>query len=274
MARKVLNYPGSKWRIADKLVDMIPPHHTYLEPYFGSGAVFFRKEPSDIEMVNDLDHDVTNLFWCIQNDAEKLSRLVMTTPYSRQVYDKSFSGKGDEEPYHKACRFLIQCWQGHGFRMTGGKVGWKHDVRGREKMYALWNWYRLPVWVMDIAERLRQVQIENSPALEVIRRFNYGDVFMYIDPPYLLGTRSGKQYRHEMQDEDHEELLMELASSRAQVMISGYESEMYDGMLAKWKRVELESNDNTGRRRKETVWMNYDIGQLELPIEGRDGGKG
>lgn len=262
----VLRYPGSKWRIADKLVDMIPPHHTYLEPYFGSGAVFFRKEPSDIEMVNDLDHDVTNLFWCIQNDAGKLSRLVMTTPYSRQVYDELFDGIGDEEPYHKACRFLIRCWQGHGFRTTGEKDGWKNDVRGREKMYALWNWYRLPGWVMDITERLRRVQIENRPALEVIRRFDYGDVFMYIDPPYLLGTRHGKQYAHEMDDDAHEELLEELVSSRAQIMISGYASEMYDSILSQWKRVELESNDNTGRRRTEVVWMNYDIGQMELPI--------
>ncbi|MDY2614144.1 MAG: DNA adenine methylase, partial [Lachnospiraceae bacterium] len=57
---KVLKYPGSKCRIADKLVDLIPPHHTYLEPYFGSGAVFFRKQPSDIESINDLDRNVVN----------------------------------------------------------------------------------------------------------------------------------------------------------------------------------------------------------------------
>lgn len=89
---------------------------------------------------------------------------------------------------------------------------------------------------------------------------------MYIDPPYLLGTRHGKQYAHEMDDDAHEELLEELVSSRAQIMISGYASEMYDSILSQWKRVELESNDNTGRRRTEVVWMNYDIGQMELPI--------
>ena len=73
-----------------------------------------------------------------------------------------------DEPYHKALRFLIQCWQGHGFRTNGSKVGWKNDVQGRERAYALWNWYRLPEWIIDIAERLRMVQIENRPALEVI----------------------------------------------------------------------------------------------------------
>lgn len=71
---KVLKYPGSKWRIADNLVELILPHHTYLEPYFGSGAVFFKKEPSAIETINDLDGNVVNLFKCIQEDPECLAR--------------------------------------------------------------------------------------------------------------------------------------------------------------------------------------------------------
>ena len=85
----------------------------------------------------------------------------------------------------------------------------------------------LPLWIIDITERLRQVQIENRPALDVIKRFNYENVFMYIDPPYLLGTRAGKQYKHEMTDADHEELLKELQQNKAKIMLSGYESDMY-----------------------------------------------
>lgn len=59
--RAVLKYPGSKWRIAEWIVEQIPPHHSYIEPYFGSGAVFFKKQPSNIETINDLDDDVVNL---------------------------------------------------------------------------------------------------------------------------------------------------------------------------------------------------------------------
>lgn len=261
--RNVLKYPGSKWRLADKLVELIPPHHSYLEPYFGSGAVFFRKEPSDIETVNDLDNDVANLFWCIQQDPEKLARLVMTTPYSRQIYDDSYKDNPISnmllglDPYHKACQFLIRCWQGHGFRTNGYKVGWKNDVQGRERMYALWNWYRLPEWIIEISERLRQVQIECRPALEVIRRFDYENVFMYIDPPYMLGTRRGKQCKHEMSDSDHEELLQELLNSKAKIMLSGYASEMYDTALSEWNRMEFSSHAEQGKPRTEVVWMNY-----------------
>ena len=154
--RTVLKYPGSKWNIAPRLVELIPEHHSYVEPFFGSGAVLFNKPVSDIETINDLDHDVVNLFRCIQEDAERLSRMVMTTPFSREKYEDTY--KLDvwelmmpDEPYHKALRFLIQCWQGHGFRTNGSKVGWKNDVQGRERAYALWNWYRLPEWIIDMA---------------------------------------------------------------------------------------------------------------------------
>lgn len=192
--RNVLKYPGSKWRIAPQLIKMIPDHHSYLEPYFGSGAMLFNKLPSDIETINDLDSDVVNLFRCIQKDPERLVWLVMTTPFSREVYDGQFEkpeGTECTDAFERAVRFLIKCWQGHGFRTNGYKVGWKNDVQGRERAYALRNWYRLPEWILDIVERLRMVQIEHRPALELIKKFDYKNVFMYLDPPYLLNTRSG-----------------------------------------------------------------------------------
>lgn len=258
--RQVLKYPGSKWNIARKLVEMIPPHHSYVEPYFGSGAVLFCKNPSDIETINDLDSEVTNLFKCIQKDSERLARLVMTTPFSREVYDNEFWDIGKTmylSSFQRAAGFLVRCWQGHGFRTNGNKVGWKNDVVGRERAYALWNWYRLPEWIIEVAERLRTVQIENRPALEVIERFNYDDVFMYLDPPYLLGTRRAKQYKHEMEDVDHEELLKVILQSKANIMISGYESDMYNYYLSGWNREYFQSCAEHSGTRNEVVWMNY-----------------
>ncbi|WP_286080653.1 DNA adenine methylase [Parablautia intestinalis] len=260
-ARRVLNYPGSKWNIAKELVRLIPEHHSYLEPYFGSGAVLFNKRPSDIETINDLDSDVTNLFSCIQKDSERLARLVMTTPYSREVYENQFKGAPEEmyaSRFQRAAGFLIKCWQGHGFRTNGYMVGWKNDVAGRERAYALWNWYRLPEWILEITERLRHVQIENRPALEVIKRFDYPNVFMYLDPPYLLESRTGKQYKHEMTDADHEEMLRTVLTLNAKVMISGYETEMYYDYLSGWRKKSFRSCAEQGKPRIETVWMNYE----------------
>ena len=261
---RTLKYSGSKWNIAKKLVELIPPHHSYVEPYFGSGAVLFSKEPSHIETINDLDSDVVNLFRCIREDPEQLARIVMTTPYSREAYEGAFMTvpfmgipSGDNR-FRKACRFLIRMWQAYGSRNDGYKSGWKYDAVGRERMYSLWDWYALPEWIVEVAERLRKVQIEHRPALEVIQRFDNPAVFMYLDPPYLLGTRSHKQYRHEMEDADHEELLEAVRQSHAKVMISGYESDMYNSYLQVWHKECFKSCADGGRARQEVVWMNYE----------------
>ena len=251
--------------MAHELVKMIPDHHTYCEPFAGSMALLFTKTPSPIEVVNDLDSDVVNLFRCIQQDSERLARLVMTTPYSREVYDSQFAGTRYASRYQRAAGFLVKCWQGHGSRTEGGKVGWKNDVQGRERAYALWDWYRLPEWIIEVVERLRMVQIEHRPALEVIRRFDYQNVFMYLDPPYLLSTRTAKQYKHEMTDKEHEELLKIITQSKAKIMISGYESKMYDDYLKEWKRMEFRGTAEHAGTRTEIVWMNYNPdGQISI----------
>lgn len=69
----ILKYPGAKWSIADWILEFIPEHDVYLEPFFGSGAVFFNKRPVRIETINDIDGDVVNLFRVIRTRAEELA---------------------------------------------------------------------------------------------------------------------------------------------------------------------------------------------------------
>ena len=147
---------------------------------------------------------------------------------------------------------------GHGFRTTGEKVGWKNDVQGREKAYAAKYWCETPEVIMEAAQRLRGVQIENKPAAEVISRFNFPNVLIYADPPYLLGTRHGKQYRHEMTDAEHRDLLDALKAHRGPVLLSGYESQMYDEALRDWYRDSTTAIAQTATKRKEVLWMNYE----------------
>ena len=130
--KAIIKYPGSKWSIADWIINFFPKHHTYLEPFFGSGAVLFNKTRSDIETVNDLDGNVTNLFEWIKRDPERLAKEVYYTPYARQVYQESF-GRIPENNLYKAVHFLIKLNMGHGFRTNGQQVGWKSDIQGREK---------------------------------------------------------------------------------------------------------------------------------------------
>jgi len=175
----VMRYPGSKWGIADWIVDFFPEHHSYLEAFFGSGAVLFNKPRSNIETVNDLDGNVVNLFEWIRKDPEKLAHEIYYTPYARQVYEQAFS-REPEESFEKAVNFYICLNMGHGFRTTGEKVGWKNDIQGRERAYAAQGWSHLPERIYQAAERLRGVQIENKPAVEVIQRFNFPNVIVRL----------------------------------------------------------------------------------------------
>lgn len=190
-----MKYPGSKWGSADWIISHFPEHHSYLEPFFGSGGVFFNKPRSDIETINDLDGEVVNLFRQIRNDPERLAREIYFTPYSREVYEMAYQ-KEPENDLEKAVLFYTRLNMGHGFRTQGEKVGWKLDIQGREKAYAAADWCKIPEKIMEAAERLRGVQIENRPAVEVIRKFNFENVLIYCDPPYVLSTRCRKQYRH------------------------------------------------------------------------------
>ena len=253
----VIKYLGSKWGLADWITGFFLPHHSYLEPFFGSGAVLFNKPRSDIETVNDLDGRVVSLFEWIRKDPERLAHEIYYTPYSRQVYDHALATE-PEDSLQKAVNFCIQLNMGHGFRANGEKVGWRNDIHGRERAYAALDWSRIPERIMDAAERLRGVQIESRPAAELIPRFNYPDVLVYADPPYMMETRHGKRYRCEMDTRDHEKLLDILLAHRGPVVLSGYDSRLYNGRLKDWHREERESRTQSGRRRQEVLWMNFE----------------
>ncbi len=110
-----------------------------------------------------------------------------------------------------------------------------------------------------------KIQFKNRPALEVIKRFNYDNVFMYIDQPYLLSTRADKQYKHEMTNTDHEVLLNLLRQSKAKIMLFGYDSALYDDYLADRNKKQFSSCAEHGKPRTETVWMNYETyGQISF----------
>lgn len=260
----ILKYPGSKWSIAKWIISFFPEHHSYLEPFAGSLAVLMNKPRSNIETVNDLDGNVVNLFEWIKKDPERLAREIYYTPYAREVYEKAFAAV-PEDSFERAVNFYIRLNMGHGFRTNGEKVGWKNDIQGRERAYAATDWCRLPDKILQAAERLRGVQIENRPAVDVLKRFNYKNVLIYADPPYLLGIRHGKQYRYEMDDKAHEELLDVLLAHKGFALISGYPSKMYEDRLRGWYRVETTSYTQTCSKKREMLWMNFaPAGQMSL----------
>lgn len=268
--RPVLKYPGAKWSLAEWIVGNMPPHKFYLEPFFGSGAVFFNKEPSAYETINDIDGLVVNFFKACRDHPEELARAVSLTPFSREEFlsiQEEAAGEniqltGDE--VEDARRFLVRCSQGFGSKLAD-RVGWKNSKRPTgPNNAALWS--KLPETIIEAAGRLKMAQIEQADAIQLIKDYNDPDCLIYADPPYLGETRGKKRiYKAEMMDEKaHIALLEALMAHRGPVILSGYDNHLYNEHLQGWRKETHAARANCGLARVETLWLNFDGGQRTL----------
>ena len=251
----VLKYPGAKNRLAKWICEYIPEHKVYLEPYFGSGAILFNKLKAKIETVNDLDGNVVNYFEVIRNNSAELIRRIELTPYGRDEYEDSFIEDMNDDEIEKARKYAVRCWQGFGCS-NRYKNGFRSSQQGNSPMTTK-AWNEFPETLKLATERLKQVQIENLDALELIRRYDTADVFIYIDPPYLHSTRKNYLYKHEMSDKQHMELLELLKNHPGRILLSGYENSLYDELLSGWNKAKKDTQAEGGLKRTEVLWMNY-----------------
>jgi DNA adenine methylase len=262
----ILKYPGSKSRIASWIVGHFPEHYqtmTYLEPFFGSGSIFFTKEPSMIETINDRNSEVTNLFKQIRDNGDELVYRLQCTPWSRDEFNESYEPA--ENDLERARRFFVQCWFSIGayqLYKNGMRMNIDSNAGQIEAFYQ-----RLPKEIIAACERLKPkkdnyVQIENTDALTLIKKYNRPGVFMYLDPPYVRGSRKQKKiYTFDYTEVEHRELLRVIGESQAKILISGYEHELYRDHLNKWHRDKILSYDTASQKRTECIWMNYKLEQ-------------
>ena len=259
--KTVLKYPGAKNRLAKWICSFIPEHDVYCEPFFGSGAVFFNKSRCHIETINDLHGEVVNFFKVLRDYGCELSKLIDNTPYSREEYDESYKLNKKDSDLERARKFGVRCWQGFGcanLYHNGFKSGQQRVSPNPAK-----SWDKLPQTLIQAKDRLKGVQIECLDAIELLKRYDTKDVFIYLDPPYLLETRKSNLYRHEMKDNQHIELLELIKNHPAKILISGYENDLYNEYLEGWHKVQRKTIAEQGLQRVETLWMNYDV-QMKL----------
>ena len=198
-----------------------------------------------------------NLFRWIRDDPARLSREIHWTPYARDTYHKACkAGHGDT--IDDAVQFCVRLMQGYGVRTNGNHPGFKVDIAGREAAYAARNWEDLPSVIVEAAERLRGVQIEQMDAVDLIRKYNADNVLIYADPPYVMQTRTGPQYRCEMGDAEHEKLLKALLEHKGPAVVSGYESSLYNDFLDGWSKKTFQSRDQAGNKKNEVLWFNFE----------------
>lgn len=171
----LIKYPGSKWKVSDWILSHYPPHKTYLEPFFGSGACFFNKKPSYIETINDIDGDIVNLFRVVREHPDELARMIQLTPYAREEYEMCKEPSSD--PVEQARRTLVRYNQSFG-TANAGRSTWKALTKaGAGRPETIWNY--LPQAIRFCFTRLKNAQIESTDAINLIERYNHKDILIY-----------------------------------------------------------------------------------------------
>lgn len=258
-----LRYHGSKFRLAQWVMQFFPPHVSYTETFGGGAGVLLQKPRSYAEIYNDLDGEIVSFFRVLR-DADLRAQLVEAitlTPYARAEFDLSWIRSDD--PVEQARRTAVRAFMGFGSGgATKNSTGFRIDTK-RMNSTAQHVWARYPQSIEIAGQRLRGVLIENRPAIDVLLQHDGPDVLHFVDPPYLLGTRqlraSSGCYRHELSDADHAELLQVLQVLHGFIVLSGYPSPLYDDALQGWARHTTTSRASARRgtaARTECVWLN------------------
>jgi DNA adenine methylase len=269
-------YYGAKGRLAGQIVDLIPRHRVYVEPFAGSAAVLFAKAPAPVEVVNDLDRNVTTFFRVLRDTPDALIRSLRLTPYARDEFAAADLGEEGLADLERARRFFVRTTQGHNAAGSGGRAGWSNGIRARHTDATATR--NLVERLDQVADRLRTVVVDNRDAADVIAAHDAPDAVFYLDPPYLSGTRQcDRDYAHEAgSDEFHRGLAKVLHSVQGLVLLSGYPSPLYDELYAGWDRLETAvhraATNSRGRtdvpRGTEVVWSNRPLSRQVSLFEG------
>lgn len=237
--RSPIRWFGGKGMVAKKIIALFPPHRTYVEPFGGGASVLFAKKPSPVEVYNDIDSGLVNFFRVLRDPAkfERFHQLVALTPYSREEYYFCYevweSHEDDVERAHLWYTRIRQSFSGD----FGG--GWSSIIIGSSRgMAGTVSKYLSAIELLPaIATRLQRVQIEHVDWRRILERYDTEDTLFYLDPPYVLETRRGTRYAHELTIADHHELVQQLLALIGKAVLSGYQHSAYEPLeKAGWSR--------------------------------------
>lgn len=258
---------GGKTHLLGKLLPLICVHRVYAETFGGSLALLFAKCPSPVEVVNDSDGGVINLFRVLQDPLlfEKFYRLVYVTPYSReQYYHCRDHWKDYSDPVQRAWGFYVASRQSFSGEIG---AGWSHGITESKGGMAgtVQRWLSIIELLPEICERLRRVQIECLDFRRFLPKYDSSDTLFYHDPPYVPSTRKAGGYEHEMTEEDHEEFIEILLGLQGKSIVSGYANPIYKRLEdAGWQRHGYDvachaSGKSKKPRRTESIWLSPNL---------------
>lgn len=255
-----------------KILPFFPEHHIYVEPFGGGASLLMAKEPSAVEVYNDLDEGLVNLFRVLR-DVRKFKRFIhrcIFTPYARMEWKNARETWADcKDDVEKAYRWFVMT------RMSfaGLQHSWGRSIttshRGMGEAPS--SWISIIDMLPEIHRRLMRVQVECKDAKHILKDYDTPETLFYCDPPYIPETRREGRYQHEMSMADHQELVEVLLNLRGRVILSGYAHPVYEPLeRAGWERKDWETYcivngrtkatkglDKEQFKRKESVWIKY-----------------
>jgi DNA adenine methylase len=204
-------YIGGKNRVANKIIALFPKHTTYVEAFAGGAQVFFHKEPSDVEVLNDLDGEIVNFFRVCQSHHEEFVRYLKYCLVSRKLFALFKAQNPDTlTDIQRAARFLYL--QKNAF---GGLILTQnyHYCIAQTPNFKPGN---LPELTEKTYRRLEKVQIECLPYEEILKRYDRPETFFYLDPPYW----DRKLYKFNFTEEDFVKLEERLRKIKGKFILS------------------------------------------------------
>lgn len=257
----VFKYPGSKGAMRDRIVELLPVHRTYVEPFGGSAAVLLHKAPSPIEWYNDIDDVVADFFALLRAGGEQLDELcrqIDLTPYSRTELARARTNYDSTDRLERLRCFLVRSWMVRMGAINDFRTGWKIALSD-SKVVTAWN--SVPDRMRAAADRLKNCHIENTHAVDLMLRTDSDRTVFYIDPPYpesTLNFRKENIYSKPFTDHDHFDLLSAVVNLKGKAVISGYRHPLYDELLRDWVRLDVPHVCISGASKIECLWLNFE----------------
>jgi DNA adenine methylase len=258
----VLRYPGGKYKLAKWIVSHFPQHGFYVEPYCGAASVLMQKPRTQGEIINDLDGDVVNVFRVLRDPekAKQLEHVLRLTPFAYEEY--KFAYMPCDDSVERARRTIFRSFASIGSDGVSRRASGFRGLKNNEtSVTAAQEWSRYPNAIQAFVNRLQNVLIEQRPAQHLLKLYDRKETLFYVDPPYLMSTRSTQsvRYSNEMSETEHIELAEVLHNRKGMVVLSGYASTLYEHLYSSWQMISKSTTAQNGKGRVECLWLSPNI---------------
>jgi DNA adenine methylase len=210
-----ISYYGGKQKLSKLILSLIPAHHVYVEPFFGGGAVFFAKNQSPVEVINDLDDRVINFYRIVKTRFDELQNLIIGTLHSETEHKRAgmILRQESPDPVELAWAFWVQTNLSFGKKLHGG---FGFDNIGRSSRATD---FKRKGFTKAYCERLERVEVFCRDACQLIIQKDQKSAFFYVDPPYVSSDQGHyKGYT----EANFKELLSVLAGIKGKFLLSSY----------------------------------------------------